>query len=116
MRVFMAEKFTPAILLLASQNPHRLPAPISHQRRSLMVGLIQLMIYLLSIYLVFKGAEIFQIAFMSSRENRFYGMGIGLISILVAIGAGVIFSVWATWIAVDITNKLNAVPTLPGLR
>jgi len=32
-----------------------------------MVGLMQIMIYMLAVYLVFKGVEIFQIAFMSTR-------------------------------------------------
>ena len=42
-----------------------------------MVGLMQIMIYMLAVYLVFKGIEIFQIALMSSRPDRTPGLLLG---------------------------------------
>lgn len=38
-----------------------------------MVGMLQIITYLLCIYLVFKGIEIFQIANVKSREARDVG-------------------------------------------
>jgi len=55
--------------LSCSLKANRLPPAFTHTqpRRFLMVGLMQIMIYMLAVYLVFKGVEIFQIAFMSTR-------------------------------------------------
>jgi TRAP-type C4-dicarboxylate transport system permease small subunit len=53
-----------------------------------MVGLLQIMIYLFCVYLVYKGFEIFQIAFISNPENikaRSTGIVIGILAILGAI-------------------------------
>ena len=57
-----------------------------------MVGLMQIMIYMLSVYLVFKGVEIFQIALMSVRPNRTGGMIIGILAVAIAIIAAGGFS------------------------
>jgi len=47
--------------------------------------------YLLCVYLVFKGIEIFQIALMSNRENRTIGMALGIIMIIASIIAASYF-------------------------
>lgn len=49
-----------------------------------MVGLMQIMIYMLAVYLVYKGVEIFQIALMSSRHDRFPGILIGVAAFCLA--------------------------------
>lgn len=52
-----------------------------------MVGLMQVMIYLFCAYIVYKGFEIFQIAFVSKPENeqtRKAGIVFGIIAIVVA--------------------------------
>lgn len=58
-----------------------------------MVGMIQIVIFILCVYLVFKGVEIFQIAFVSSRDNpsRSSGIAIGVTMIILAICAALIF-------------------------
>ncbi len=56
-----------------------------------MIGMIQILTYLLAVYLVFKAIEIFQIALMSGRADRQVGMIIGVAAILIAIGAAGFF-------------------------
>jgi hypothetical protein len=56
-----------------------------------MVGMLQIMTYLLCVYLVFKGIEILQIALMSSKENRSAGIIIGIVMIVVSLIAAGIF-------------------------
>lgn len=55
---------------------------------------MQIITYLLCVYLVFKGFEIFQIAFMSSRENRAAGLSFGVGAILIAIVLAFKFVAW----------------------
>jgi uncharacterized membrane protein (DUF485 family) len=78
----------------------------------LMVGLMQIMIYMLAVYLVFKGLEIFQVALMSSRSNRTVGLLLGVGCIVLAIIAGVGFSYWADTVASSISDRMNAIPSL----
>lgn len=75
-----------------------------------MVGLMQIMIYMLAVYLVFKGIEIFQIALMSSRDNRLLGLTLGAVCIALAIIAGSGFSYWADTVAQSIGDRMNSIP------
>jgi len=50
-----------------------------------MLGMLQIMTYLLCVYLVFKGFEILQIALMSSREDRAGGITIGVLLLIISI-------------------------------
>ena len=59
-----------------------------------MAGMLQILTYLLGIYLIFKGVEIFQIALMSSRPNRAGGLAIGIISIILCGLAAVTLVQW----------------------
>ena len=73
-----------------------------------MVGMIQIMTYLLCLYLVFKAIEIFQIAYVSTSEQaRKRGMILGGIMIVVSIAAGLYFS----WLA-----ETQAAAISEGLR
>jgi hypothetical protein len=56
-----------------------------------MAGMLQIITYLLCVYLIFKGVEILQIALMSSREDRAFGLVIGVMSLLICIGAAYFF-------------------------
>ncbi len=49
--------------------------------------MIQILTYLLAVYLVFKGFEILQIALMSSRADRTAGIIVGVLAIVFALGA-----------------------------
>jgi hypothetical protein len=57
-----------------------------------MIGMLQIITYLLCVYLVFKGIEILQIALMSNRENRAGGIVIGILFVAISIGAGLMFT------------------------
>ncbi len=77
-----------------------------------MVGLMQIIIYMLAVYLVFKGIEIFQIALMSNRSDRTLGMLLGIGCIVVAMLAGGGFSYWAGSLANSINDRMNSIPNL----
>jgi uncharacterized membrane protein HdeD (DUF308 family) len=53
-----------------------------------MAGMIQIVTYLLAIYLVFKGVEILQIALCSPREKRGLTITIGILAVVISILAG----------------------------
>ena len=78
-----------------------------------MVGLMQIMIYMLAVYLVFKGVEILQIALMSNSAQKTVGMIIGVVFVLVALVAAVGFSLWGDMTAAAISDRMNS---LPGLQ
>ena len=61
-----------------------------------MAGMIQIVTYLLCVYLVFKGIEILQIALMIPRENRTLGIVIGLLSLVTCCGAAAFLFVFIT--------------------
>jgi len=50
-----------------------------------MIGMLQIMTYLLCFYLVFKGFEILQIALMSARDDRAGGITIGVLMLVVSV-------------------------------
>ncbi len=77
-----------------------------------MVGLLEIMIYLLCIYLVYKGIEIFQSAFVSSRDDgpRKAGMVIGIIAICVAILVGFAAVVMTQVVTEQMSQNLQSIP------
>jgi hypothetical protein len=56
-----------------------------------MIGMLQIMTYLLCVYLVFKGFEILQIGLTSARENRSTGLAIGILAVAIALAASAYF-------------------------
>jgi uncharacterized membrane protein (DUF485 family) len=50
-----------------------------------MVGMLQIITYLLCVYLIYKGVEIFQVALMSNRANRTGGIVIGTLAIIISV-------------------------------
>ena len=77
-----------------------------------MVGFMQIIIYMLSVYLIYKGIEILQIALVSPKEgaSRSAGMVIGVVSLIGAIVAGGIFIMMAEGIAAKVSENLNTMP------
>lgn len=69
-------------------------------------GMFEVAIWLLTVYLIFKGVEIFQIAYMSTREEKIRKNGIflGAVMIVLAIIATLIFNSAARQIAASISN------------
>lgn len=56
-----------------------------------MIGMLQIITYLLCVYIVYKGVEILQVALMSSRDDRVVGLIIGVLAVVVAIGVALLF-------------------------
>jgi len=79
-----------------------------------MLGMMQIMIWLLCVYLVFKGIEIFQIAFVSSRDGLSRGTGItvGIIMIIVAVAAAIIFFMMEEQMAKQVGDSQQNLPNL----
>jgi hypothetical protein len=71
-----------------------------------MIGMLQIITYLLCVYLVFKGFEILQIALMSARENRVGGITIGVLLLIVSVIAAYYFV-----FAINLQAHASAPPT-----
>lgn len=74
-----------------------------------MVGMLQIITYLLCVYLVFKGVEIFQIAYMSTSDKRDNGIALGTLMIAAAVIAALVFYVWIDSQAASIANSPRGV-------
>jgi hypothetical protein len=75
-----------------------------------MVGMLQIITYLLCVYLVFKGVEIFQIALTNARPDaaiRILAFVIGRGMIIANIVAAVIFVGWIDSQAHSVGNQLH---------
>ena len=76
-----------------------------------MVGMLQIIMYLLCVYLVFKGVEIFQIALMGANEKqRSKGYTLGVLMIAASIIAVVVFTALINNQAKSISEGLNEIP------
>jgi len=75
-----------------------------------MTGMLQIITYLLGVYLIMKGAEILQIALASPRENRTGIIAFGIICLLVSIGAALTFITLQDQQASSVSSSM---PTLP---
>lgn len=77
-----------------------------------MVGLMQIMIYLLCIYLVYKGIEIFQIAFCANPDTRSrpVALGIGILAVIASVGIALIFFFMTEGMAKSIGDNFNKLP------
>jgi hypothetical protein len=56
-----------------------------------MVGMLQIITYLLCVYLIFKGIEIWQIANVKSRESEGRGLYLGVAMIVISVIAALVF-------------------------
>ena len=77
-----------------------------------MVGMLQIITYLLCLYLIFKGVEIFQIALANPREDGSRGAAfiVGAIMMAASVVAAIAFSIWITDQAVGIQRNLPDLP------
>lgn len=78
-----------------------------------MVGMLEIITYLLCVYLIFKGVEIFQIGLMGSAERRKVGTSIGVVMIIAGVGFAIGFAIWITLMAESIGNGMPKMPTMP---
>ena len=76
-----------------------------------MVGMLQIITYLLCVYLVFKGFEILQIALMSPIEKKTFGVALGGLLLLVSIWAATYFVKAIDTQAASVSSKMT--PAVP---
>lgn len=76
-----------------------------------MAGMLQIITYLLCVYLIFKGIEIFQIANVKSRENEGRGLVLGAVMVAVGVIAALVFYTWINQQAESINSNLPRLPT-----
>jgi hypothetical protein len=72
--------------------------------------MIPVITYLLCVYLVFKGVEIFQVALMSSRPDRKHGLLIGAGALSLSVLFAILFALWITDISLTAGNPLPRLP------
>ncbi len=79
-----------------------------------MLGMMQIMIWLLCVYLVFKGVEIFQIGLTSARTDgaRKIGITLGAVMIGAAIVASIAFFVLEESMAAQVSESQRNIPGL----
>ncbi len=70
-----------------------------------MVGMLQIITYLLCIYLVFKGYEILQIALASTKENKEGIITMGVIALVASVLIAIAFVGWIDEMASSISNS-----------
>jgi len=72
-----------------------------------MVGIMQIMVYLLCVYLIFKGVEILQIALMSESKHKGLGLSIGLLMFVVSVACALTFTYMVDKQAESISNVFD---------
>ena len=76
-----------------------------------MIGMLQILTYLLAVYLVVKGVEVLQIALASPRENRGFIIVIGIFTLIGCIIAAVVLVVMQENQAMSIGKSMdNIIP------
>lgn len=76
-----------------------------------MVGMLQIITYLLCTYLVFKGVEILQIALMSPRQDRALGLALGAVMVVLSLVAAYGYVSWIDTQAHSVSDKMQTLPT-----
>lgn len=78
-----------------------------------MIGLMQIMIYLLCVYLIYKGVEIFQIAFVSGAgKAKVAGIVIGVLAVIGAFGVGAGAIYMTESIVARVGSSMDKMPNL----
>lgn len=77
-----------------------------------MAGMLQIITYLLCVYLIFKGIEIYQIANVKRDEKDERGLALGTVMIIISIIAAVIFALWINSQAQLLERGTRGLPSL----
>jgi hypothetical protein len=80
-----------------------------------MAGMVQIITYLLCVYLVFKGVEILQISLANTNERwARFSINIGVAAVLVSIVLAFAFIYWIDSQAQSLSDSMmRSVPGLP---
>jgi hypothetical protein len=80
-----------------------------------MAGMLQIITYLLCVYLVFKGIEILQIGLMTSNPERARtGKIIGVVAVVISVLVAAVFVLWIDLQAGSLSD--NMMGPAPSLR
>lgn len=77
-----------------------------------MLGMLQIITYLLCIYLVFKGFEILQIALVNRTPENRGAFVLGLVLLVISFAVAIGFTVWITVFAEELGNRMNSIPQI----
>ncbi len=75
-----------------------------------MAGMLQILTYLLSFYLVIKGVEVLQIGLASNRNSRSLVIGIGVVTLAACVLAAFVFISWQDSQALSINRATSHNP------
>ena len=75
--------------------------------------MLSLIMYFLCVYIVFKGVEIFQIALMSNRQDRTFGLIVGILAIAGSVAAAGFFGYVTLTSDLESYRRLQELPKLP---
>ena len=76
-----------------------------------MIGMLQIITYLLCIYLVFKGVEILQIAIANKTPEGSNGpVVLGGIMLVASLGIAIYFAIWVDKYAAEIGERMQQTP------
>jgi NADH:ubiquinone oxidoreductase subunit 6 (subunit J) len=73
-----------------------------------MAGMLQILTYLLAVYLVVKGIEVLQIGLASSRTDRTGPVTIGILTLIGCLIAALIFTTWQDSQAHSMNSQFKA--------
>jgi hypothetical protein len=76
-----------------------------------MAGFIQILIYMLCVYMVLKGVEIFQIGLANNTDSRRFALTIGWLSLIGSILAAGVFLIFEEMYAANFGERMNNLPT-----
>jgi len=72
-----------------------------------MIGMLQIITYMLSFYMVIKGCEVLQIGMASNRDNRTHLVLFGVLVLLACVGAAFGFVVMQEDMAASVSNAMQ---------
>jgi hypothetical protein len=75
-----------------------------------MAGMLQILTYLLSFYLVIKGVEVLQIGLASNRNSRSFVIGIGIVTLVACVLAAFAFTSLQDTQALSISHATSHIP------
>jgi hypothetical protein len=72
--------------------------------------MVQIIGLLLCVYLVFKGVEIFQIAFSSPKDQKGASMALGALALVASIIIAALFAWWLVEAGSQMSNQMPQYP------
>jgi uncharacterized membrane protein HdeD (DUF308 family) len=77
-----------------------------------MIGFLQIIIYMLCVYFVLKGIEVYQIGLTNTTDQRRWAMIVGTITVVAALAAAAGFFVFEEYYAQQFAERNNDLQNL----